>query len=97
MQAEKLDMKEIEYLVILKPIDEVERLNPSISVNVYGYETSAYPLRVSTHRVDTPVIYDLLPICDGEKRHDCLINTRVDSYLHNRVVKMVKYITAVID
>ena len=72
VQPEILDMKEIEYPVTLKAIDETERLNPSISVSVFGYETNVYPLRVSTHRVGRATINPLL-ISDGDKKHYCRI------------------------
>ncbi|XP_060083028.1 uncharacterized protein LOC132562303 [Ylistrum balloti] len=71
MQAEKLNMDGIDYPVSLKTIDHVEKQNPDISINVFGYETSVYPLRISKH-VDRVTI-NLLLISDGEKQHYSVI------------------------
>ena len=56
-------------------IDKFEKNNCSISVNVYGYESSPgyiYPLRVSD-ATDWQTHIDLLLISDGIKQHYCLI------------------------
>ena len=39
-KEDTLNMKDIEYPVTLKAIDRVEKQNPSISINVFGYEKS---------------------------------------------------------
>ena len=47
-QAERLIFDGIKFLVSLKDIDKFERLNPEISVNVFGYEAECvFPLRIS--------------------------------------------------
>ena len=38
----------------LNQIDKFERQNPTISVNVFGYENSVYPLRISKHERGKP-------------------------------------------
>ena len=62
----------IEFPVSLKSIDKVEKQNPSISINVFGYEDCVYPLRVS--KVVDKTTINLLLISDDEKQHYCLIN-----------------------
>nr|XP_012563470.1 unnamed protein product [Hydra vulgaris] len=46
-QAEKLNWEKIEFPVSLQQITLFEKNNQDISVNVYGYESSVYPLRRS--------------------------------------------------
>ena len=70
-QAEELNMKCIEYPVSLKDIDKFEKQNPSISINVFGFEGNTYPLRISKRTNGKPV--NLLMISNGEKVHYCLI------------------------
>ena len=73
-QAEDLNMKGIEYPMSLKDIDKFETQNPSISINVFGYEGFVYPLRISKKKgseAAKPV--NLLLISDGKKVHYCFI------------------------
>ena len=75
-KEDTLNMKDIEYPVTLKAIDRVEKQNPSISINVFGYESYRcdpyiYPLKISKYTDRTPI--NLLMISDGEKTHYCLI------------------------
>lgn len=90
VRAEKLNMNGIEYPVSLKAIDKVEKQNPDISVNVFGYESNVYPLRVSKH-VNRPVVVNLLLISDGEcKQHYCIIKDMsrlLSSQTSNKKVK----------
>ena len=73
-KEDSLNMKGIEYPVTLKAIDKFERQNPTISINVLGYEESVlYPLRVS--KCDDRESVDLLLISDEEKQHYCLIKS----------------------
>ena len=47
LKENTLNMEGIEYPVSLKDIDKFEKQNPSISIIVYGYTESVYPLRIS--------------------------------------------------
>ena len=67
-KEDSLNMKGIAYPVQLNAIDKFERQNPTISINVLGYEESVlYPLRVS--KCDDRESVDLLLISDEEKQH----------------------------
>jgi len=48
-QTESLNFKGIEFPMSLQAIDKLERLNPEISVNVFGLDniSKVYPLRIS--------------------------------------------------
>ena len=71
-KRDQINMDGIEFPVSLKSIDKVEKQNPSISINVFGYEDCVYPLRVS--KVVDKTAINLLLISDDEKQHYCLIN-----------------------
>ena len=89
VQAERLNMTDIEYPVSLKAIDKVEKQNPDISVNVFGYESAVHPLRISKH-VNRPVEVNLLLISDEEKQHYCIIKDMsrlLSSQTSNKKVK----------
>ncbi|XP_075229945.1 uncharacterized protein LOC142329342 [Lycorma delicatula] len=76
----EINMNGISYPVKVKDIDRFEVLNPTISINVYGYEEDndrVYPVRVTENRDRTHCIHLLL--LAGETRdkfHYCLINTK---------------------
>jgi len=70
-QAEQLNWKGIAFSMTLKDIDKFERNNDGISVNVFGYESCIYPLRLSKHQRET--IIDLLLIANDATSHYCLI------------------------
>ena len=73
-KEDSLNMTGIVYPVQLNAIDKFERQNPTISINVFGYEESVlYPLRVS--KCEGREAVDLLLISDEEKRHYCLIKS----------------------
>ena len=73
-KEDSLNMTGIVYPVQLNALDKFERQNPTISINVFGYEESVlYPLRVS--KCEDRVSVDLLLIYDDEKRHYCLIKS----------------------
>ena len=57
----------------LKQIIIFEKLNPQISINVFGFEGDVYPLRLS--KIERTQIVNLLLIFDGEKQHYCLIKS----------------------
>jgi len=65
-QAESLNFKGFEFPMGLQDIDKFERLNPEIAENVFGYENSIYPLRISKFKRKNNVI--LL-----EGKHYCLL------------------------
>jgi len=73
-QAEQLNWKDITFPVALKEIDKFERNNDGISVNIFGYENSVYPLRLSKNDKQGKTIIDLLLIADDTTNHYCLIN-----------------------
>ena len=72
-KEDSLNMTGIVYPVQLNAIDKFERQNPTISINVFGYEESVCPLRVS--KCEDRVVVNLLLISDDEKRHYCLIKS----------------------
>ena len=66
----KLNSTGIEFPVSLKDIDKLEKQNPEIGVNVFGYDKSVYILRIN--KTDPQNAIDLLLITDGkEKQHYC--------------------------
>ena len=72
-QAEELNWKGINFPASWKDIDKFEKNNPTISVNVLGYEygIGVYPLRISGYERETNV--NLLLISNGERQHYCWI------------------------
>ena len=72
-KEDSLNMTGIVYPVQLNAIDKFERQNPTISINVFGYEESIYPLRVS--KCGDREVVNLLLISDEEKQHYCLIKS----------------------
>ena len=72
-QSERLDWSGLKFPVDLNQITIFEKFNPSISINVFGFEGVVYPLQLSkTKRMQ---IVNLLLISDGEKQHYCLIKS----------------------
>ena len=67
---ENFDWKGIEFPVSLKEIDKFEKQNP-YAINVYGYERSIYPLRIS-EKPEAHVI-NLHLISNDETNHSCWI------------------------
>ena len=45
-QSERLDWSGLRFPVDLKQIKIFEKFNPQISINVFGFEESVYPLRI---------------------------------------------------
>ena len=72
-KEDSLNMTGIVYPVQLNAIDKFERQNPTISINVFGYEESVCPLRVG--KCEDREVVNLLLISDDEKRHYCLIKS----------------------
>ncbi|XP_065662849.1 uncharacterized protein LOC136085468 [Hydra vulgaris] len=69
IQAEKINWDKIEFPVSLDQIDQFEKNNQDISVNVYGYDRSIYPLRISKNN-DRKHLIDLLLISSDSTSHD---------------------------
>ena len=67
----KLSFTGIEFPVSLKDIDEFEKQNPGIGVNVYGYEKDVYISRIN--KTDPQSAIDLLFITNEENQHYCWI------------------------
>ena len=70
-QSERLDWSGLKFPVKLDHIVIFEKFNPSISINVFGFEGDVYPLRLSKSKSEQ----NLLLISDGEKQHYCLIKS----------------------
>ena len=71
--VEKLNWDGITFPAALNQIGKFEKQNPTISVNVFEYKISVYPLRISEHEREKQV--DLLLVSDEDKQHYCLINS----------------------
>ena len=67
----------------LKQIKIFEKLNPLLSINVFGFEEGFYPLRISETK---KINIDLLLVSDEEKQHYCLINS-LSRLISNEVTK----------
>ena len=72
-QSERLDWSGLKFPVDLKQIIIFEKLNPQISINIFGFEGDVYPLRLSKSKSEQTI--NLLLISDGEKQHYCLIKS----------------------
>jgi len=70
-QADELNWNGINFPASWKYIDKFEKNNPTISVNVLGYEYGiiVYPMRISDYDRETNV--NLLLISNGERQHYC--------------------------
>ena len=70
-QAKSLKWNGLKFPVDLKQIKIFETNNPSISINVFGFEDEVYPLKIAKEKRINNI--DLLWISDEEKRHYCVI------------------------
>ena len=68
-----MDWSGLKFPVDLNQIAIFEKFNPSISINVFGFEGVVYPLQLS--KAKRTQIVNLLLISDGEKQHYCLIKS----------------------
>ena len=74
-QAETLNWKDINFPMPLKDITKLEKENPSISLNVSGYEGGVYPLRIS-EQPERTIHVDLFLIANEERmQHYCWIKS----------------------
>ena len=62
-QSKSFNWEGIKFPVDLKQIKIFEKNNPSISINVFGYEDEVYPLKISKEKKNN---IDLLLISDGK-------------------------------
>ena len=69
--SEKFNWDGINFPASFKDIDNFEKLNPSVSVNVFGYEKEVYPLRITKRANDKTI--NLLLISERENQHYCWI------------------------
>ncbi len=88
-KAEALNWDGISFPTQLKDIDKFERNNPTISVNVHGYEKDVYPLRTSAVKREHEV--DLLLLSgkcedDSASYHYCVIKS-LSRLLHGQKSK----------
>ena len=74
-QAKELNWNGINFPASWKDIDKFEKNNPTISVNVYGYDNGigVYPLRISDYIKQRETHVNLLLISNGERQHYCWI------------------------
>ena len=72
--SEELNWDGITFPVDLKQIDRFEKQNDSLSINVFGYVNSVYPLRISKFDREKQVDL-LLLVSDEDKQHYCLIKS----------------------
>ena len=68
---EKFNWDGIHFPASFKDINKFEKQNPTISINVFGYEQEVYPLRISKRVNDKTV--NLLLISERENQHYCWI------------------------
>ena len=64
-QSKRLDWSGLNFPVDLKQIKIFEKNNPSISINVFGYEGEVYPLKIA--KIKKIINIDLLLISDEKK------------------------------
>ena len=84
------------FPIDLKQIDRFEKQNPTISVNVFGYEKKKVTILRETENYKRDNIVDLLLINEGEVQHYCVIKnlSRLISDQYNKHQKK-KYICRV--
>ena len=70
-QSKSFNWEGLKFPVDLKQIKIFETNNPSISINVFGFEDEVYPLKISKEKKINNI--DLLLISDEKKQHYCLI------------------------
>ena len=83
-QAKSLNWNGLKFPVGLKAIKIFETNNPSISINVFGFEDAVYPLKISKEKRINNI--DLLLISDEEKRHYCVIKD-LSKFLRSSLTK----------
>ena len=82
--SERLNWDGLSFPVDLKQIKIFEKLNPLLSINVFGFEEVFYPLRIS--EIKKRINIDLLLISDEKRQHYCLINS-LSRLVSNKLTK----------
>ena len=72
-KSNTLNWEGLKFPVNLSDINTFEIHNSSISVNVFGYEKLAYPLRINKHNFKRENTVNLLLISYDTKQHYCCI------------------------
>ena len=83
-QSKSFNWEGLKFPVGLKEIKIFENNNPSISINVFGFEDEVYPLKISKEKRINNI--DLLLISDGEKQHYCVIKD-LSKFLRSSLTK----------
>ena len=69
--SKHFDWSDMTFPTTFKDINKFEKQNPSVSINVFGYEKEVYPLRISKEANDKTV--NLLLISEEDNQHYCWI------------------------
>ena len=83
-QSKSLNWNGLKFPVGLKAIKIFETNNPSVSINVFGFEDEVYPLKISKEKRINNI--DLLWISDDKKQHYCVIND-LSKFLRSSLTK----------
>ena len=83
-QSKSFNWKGLKFPVDLKQIKIFETNNPSISINVFGFEDEVYPLKISKEKKINNI--DLLWISDEKKQHYCVIKD-LSKFLRSSLTK----------
>ena len=83
-QSKSLNWNGLKFPVGLKAIKIFETNNPSISINVFGFEDEVYPLKISKEKRINNI--DLLWISDEKKQHYCVIKD-LSKFLRSSLTK----------
>ena len=73
-QSERLDWSGLKFPVKLNQIAIFEKFNPSISINVFGFDKTIYPLRISKTKSERTRIVNLLLISE---KNSIIVSSRV--------------------
>ena len=68
-----LNLEGLKFPVNLSDINKFDNHKSSISVNIFGYQKMAYPLRRSEHNYKRQITVNLILISDDIKKHYCWI------------------------
>ena len=83
-QSKSLNWNGLKFPVDLKQIKIFENNNPSISINVFGFEDEVYPLKIAKEKRINNI--DLLWISDEKKQHYCVIKD-LSKFLRSSLTK----------
>ena len=83
-QSKRFNWNGLKFPVGLKAIKIFENNNPSISINVFGFEEEVYPLKIAKEKRINNI--DLLWISDEKKQHYCLIKD-LSKFLRSSLTK----------